>query len=167
MSEEITEHADDCYLIMLVILALQDIAGLYLTHKGKDYTRDEMINAWNTRVYPGDETAEYFILPKPKEKLANEYSAIKCDSKGVPYAAYGFELINDAINRWQDQIDAEMKKKLFEAFRPVCTIEERYTANNAHEVGREFVKLSCGHYVERHSTFCSYCGARVVENGKA
>lgn len=44
-----------------------------------------------------------------------------------------------------------------------CHVVERYEASHRAEIGRERVKLSCGHIVERHSKFCPSCGAKVVE----
>ena len=140
---------------------LHRIVNGFYTKQDIEESNTIAIKKWNTRVYPGDETAEYFILPKPKEKLANEYSAIKCDSYGVPHAAIGYEIIQDAFNRWQDQIDAEIRQKLFEAFRPVCkrvNIEgETYL----------FGCSACGNYLIDDDNFCSYCGAKVVKNEQA
>ena len=42
-----------------------------------------------------------------------------------------------------------------------CEIVEHYAASTRGEIGRERVKLSCGHIVERHSKFCQECGARI------
>lgn len=87
----------------------------------------------------------------------NEYSAIKCDSNSVSHAAFNYEIIQDAFNRWQDQIDAEIKQKLFEAFRPVCkrvNIEgETYL----------FGCSVCGNFLIDDDNFCSICGAKVVK----
>lgn len=44
-----------------------------------------------------------------------------------------------------------------------CEIVEHYAASTRGEIGRERVKLSCGHIVERHSKFCQECGAKVVD----
>ena len=44
-----------------------------------------------------------------------------------------------------------------------CHIVAWYEAMSRAEIGRESVKLSCGHIVERHAKFCKECGARVVE----
>jgi hypothetical protein len=42
-----------------------------------------------------------------------------------------------------------------------CEIVEHYAASTRGEIGRERVKLSCGHIVERHSKFCQECGAKI------
>ena len=42
-----------------------------------------------------------------------------------------------------------------------CEIVGHYEASTRGEVGRERVKLSCGHIVERHSKYCQECGAKV------
>lgn len=47
-----------------------------------------------------------------------------------------------------------------------CEIVEHYVARTRGEIGRERVKLSCGHIVERHSKFCPECGARIREEMK-
>lgn len=42
-----------------------------------------------------------------------------------------------------------------------CEIVEHYVASTRSEVGRERVKLSCGHIVERHSKYCQECGRKI------
>ena len=44
-----------------------------------------------------------------------------------------------------------------------CEIVEHYAASTRGEIGRERVKLSCGHIAERHSKFCQECGAKIRE----
>lgn len=44
-----------------------------------------------------------------------------------------------------------------------CEIVEHYAASTRGEIGRDRVKLPCGHIAERHSKFCQECGAKVVE----
>ena len=42
-----------------------------------------------------------------------------------------------------------------------CEIVSYYEASTRGEVGRERVKLSCGHIVERHSKYCQECGRKI------
>jgi len=44
-----------------------------------------------------------------------------------------------------------------------CHVVARYEARSRAEIGRERVKLSCGHVAERHSNYCAECGARVIQ----
>lgn len=53
---------------------------------------------------------------------------------------------------------------LIEPEERTCRIVARYEAKSIAEIGRERVKLSCGHIVERHSKFCSQCGAKVMRD---
>lgn len=59
----------------------------------------------------------------------------------------------------------ELERITGETWRPerTCHIVAWYVASSRAEIGRESVKLSCGHIVERHAKFCKECGARVVE----
>lgn len=142
------DHAENCYFRLFTFQVMEWWGGIDVK---EEYTSDDLVKAWNTRVYPGDETADYFILPKPKEKIANEYSSIKCDENGVPHAAFGYEIVQDAFNRWQDQIDAEIKQKLFEAFRPVATRDKRTAQEKCSR---------CGYPLGLN--YCTNCGAKII-----
>lgn len=42
-----------------------------------------------------------------------------------------------------------------------CEIVGHYEASTRGEIGRERIKLSCGHIVERHSKYCQECGRKI------
>ena len=110
------------------------------------------------------------------------------DERGVEYEAYR-DIKNRCITKWRTYHGAfvffavEKEGKLFvetasdTEHSAICTPEqaiaatlgggeceivEHYAASTRGEIGRERVKLSCGHIVERHSKFCQECGAKVV-----
>lgn len=60
----------------------------------------------------------------------------------------------DDYSRLHDAIAATL-------WRGECEIVIHYEASTRGEVGRERVKLSCGHIVERHSKYCQECGRKI------
>lgn len=68
---------------------------------------------------------------------------------------------------YADRISYDDYSRLFDAIAALgageCEIVEHYAASTRGEIGRERVKLSCGHIAERHSKFCQECGAKIQE----
>ena len=139
--------------------------GATLT-KYSPYIEDdnELIELWNTRVYPGDETADYFILPKPKEELTEHYNTIEVSDDGKVFMAEHINFIQDALDNWRNELDAKIQQKLFETFRPTCKLEP----DGMHNSKLWYACTACGGYVSADydpPNYCPHCGAKVVENG--
>ena len=67
--------------------------------------------------YTGAQNEQFFILPKPDEKLVDigNYEYIEAIDGGMRARAH-VELIQDAVERWKSSISDDIKSALFETF---------------------------------------------------
>ena len=128
-------------------------------------TEAEAIEAWNTRApieYEG-----WFYLPKPKEKLVEERFGIAETESGEICGVTSFELVNEAVARWRDDLDEKILRSISEAFRQTCKILACFSEDTSgHYYPTRFYELSCGDSFEWNDKepprFCPECGAKVV-----
>lgn len=148
VSWNLSEHDKKCYLRMFFL--------------GINYTHEDMVQAWNRRIYKGDETADYFILPKPKEALTEHYNTIETSDDGKVFMTEHINIIQNAFDNWRKEIDAKIQQKLFEAFRPTCKMHK------LEWYGIPKVNFACSKcdasIYDPHPNFCPKCGAKVVNN---
>ena len=111
---------------------------------GKHYkTEAEAIAAWNTRA--AYETDGYFFLPKPKERLYSLTETEPVFSDGYVKASFGVSVFDDAVKRWQHQIEENMERELLsricEVFGSTRAAHGVLTAEQVREAIERHVKF--------------------------
>lgn len=98
----------------------------------------------------------YFILPKPKESIIQQ---ARCQEAGE--YAVKVNIIEDAVKRWADSMEADLKQRLFETFgRRTCRIVD-FSVSGSHAEDSVW-ELSCGHKeLGDKPRYCPNCGAKV------
>lgn len=105
------------------------------------------------------EESGYFILPKPKKRVAHV----------VSYAAdaHGIVLLHGNVKEWADALDSEIKRRLFETFVPerTCRIKSVKEIDDYDGITFGEAVFTCGHsaeFVYCLPNYCPSCGAKVV-----
>ena len=75
---------------------------------------------------------------------------------------YDYDSMSTSLEDAIDDIAYELEQVIAATLgRGECEIVCCYEASTRGEVGRERVKLSCGHVVERHRKYCPVCGRKI------
>lgn len=106
------------------------------------------------------------FVPKPKIETEK-----KPDGSFSMYASYDASEVRDLAQRLANDMNEKLSAELIDELlrlngyvpERTCHVVARYEARSRAEIGRERVKLSCGHVAERHSNYCAECGARVIQ----
>lgn len=106
-------------------------------------TEAEAIAAWNARA--AYETDGYFLLPKPKERLYSLTETEPVFSDGYVKASFGVSVFDDAVKRWQHQIEENMERELLsricEVFGSTRAAHGVLTAEQVREAIERHVKF--------------------------
>lgn len=162
-------------------------------HPGTDYAAVDAIEVDGNRFIrsTGIENDMFFILPKPKERVAYYGKIERVEDDGSLKMYQSVQLVDEALKRWQGQIEDDIQRRLFETFaKPqedengayvmvdgqrfervrTCHLEETvHQREIASEFGGGYYEETthdcdeCGfENADYNIRFCGGCGAKVV-----